>query len=778
MMSNQPLSAIIRVADADEKATNKQRLVAVDDRGRIVKGMRGLLAPKTRYLVEPDKEIELRGQARIRDFINDRDVDVPYRCEISIPAGEVEAAVEGLWHQNKALIDVLGAIVQQAVKEWWEDISARRQIMIETAIQQEGRAVAASLTAKLRTKGLKSRFILVVDELEPKSKGVDVGTFPVRVKDFSDTELTLSLELELLPADNPGPLAQRQLATEEEWRNEIKAWARHIIKQHLSLHDYYEDRNAVETLLRTELDKELRRFARQCGWIKCITSKPDYDGTRFRDISVKWHALSGRELDFVFRVDAQIIDGQEQVYARAGKPDIGKWLADTLDTVTREALFGKEFTYLTPATYGAFQSKVAAGAAQLAKTIGIDMRMLVLKSRPAEWSYLDPFIAEAGSQDYKTADAGFDVEFDITLTARFPDLAHVKDLLWPEDMVKQEIAAYARRAAAEIMIDTQPWDYLARFQPTGAPKEEVPLAGWTVGRLKQRIEERVSARFQPVEISDIVIRRIDSRLRKVVELFESAQDKSLTIEVQPKQRRNSLDNMRAELRLRISSVRPADLIMLYKKHVSPEEVWETVTSWCSAELNKITLKDYSEIELDHPGFPDDPTNRQYEGGARTRLRKALMTQAQLHYGISIDIVHMYLHESLMEDLDREVDEIDALERHAALERRRQQIAYVSTEGKEDMRHRARMAAIGRETAEGYSEALGQKKNANIEDAFGPDFEERQKLLAAAGNSADARPHSTEVSQIEGGKKKPDAPTPATPAPDASAPDESENGPAY
>lgn len=636
MKTTHPIDDILRLAAKGEVKKRGEQEVRVGTDGKVASGVLSLLTTSHRYLVRPDHDIELpAGTASVRDVEIDRVVQVPYRWTVKIPADGVATAVRNVQLDGQNADVALGRWVSDEIVRWWRKSGRSSGLPMEVAFGRHRKTIQAIVASRLAERGFAVSLFIALDAQPIPPREISTTRFPVRVSDYAGRELNLRVKLQLLSLEDAGPVDQKQPITDAEWETVIRSVCRDTIQNRVTLHQYYEDRDALEKALLSDLDAQLKRYGRICGWIVTETDPPDYGNHPYHDIEYEWQSLSGRAVRFKVRVEASVIQGKQNVYARSGQPDLDTWLRQNLELATNEQLLQKDFTQLKPSTHETFQRQLVSKLQARAEAIGVSVRALVAKPQLEEWRYLQPFTLTIDSRSYQTPDPGFPVEFDLSLTGAFSDLERVKHLVWPTDHLLERIEQIAVEAAAQAMRGIGPLDYLTNFEST---EDDGGSGGRTQvrGILNERIVEALN-RHLGLEVSEIQIRRNDTRLQRIINEIEGAKDKSFSMNAEPFDRPSSYATLPMEVSLRLSNVTPLNLITLAKKDITAAEIWDTVEGWLKDALDRQSMGLYLDA-VDDSGIVAAP------------VAAILAEQTSRTYGVGLEVVRFRVKESAVRQL--------------------------------------------------------------------------------------------------------------------------------
>lgn len=616
----------------------------------------GFFSRATTYRLRPEEYRDLAPMIiNLRDFRDSRTVPITLKCAIAI-ASEATLRAAQFFHANNDVTagEACRREIVAAVASWWANVGPGIELPPEEAVGRNHAAIAARLNAWGTRHGLRVHPAFEPREVVPQSQELSTSRFAVRCVDFPGEEVMLRVTLEMRRLASFNRMDENAPAYPDQWIALIEQACRDAVKTKVTAEIYYHRPDLFRDILGALLNQTLARFGREIGWLKIETDPLKRDGNIHYDLSYDWEDLSGRKVPFAVRLEALVLPQDEIRYLGAGKPDIRKWLERNLAEATNSILLEKYFTYLTEDGLRVFRQALQNAMEARAAKAGITLRTLVAmpKLEELDWAKDSSFQIDGEDGFFQTADPGFKAEILIKIFGRIPALDPVRELLWPNNILRERLVSVVRETVEQILLSTESSDYFLRFAPwTDGQPGTVALEGpaeCVSDRLKRTVTEVLFRRFGFV-LRDAAILQIDSAVKKKVEEIAALPDERFEFAAKPFDRSADAWTFPVEALVEINGVDNSRIRLMVVKGRGREEL----SAWLRNELQEILEKrpcaEYKVATRETVVVADQPAIAQ--SVLRQTVTQALERRARDAFGIGVSILQFRVGRAPAQDVD-------------------------------------------------------------------------------------------------------------------------------
>jgi|CXWL01.1.fsa_nt_gi hypothetical protein len=507
MSQTSPLDAVIRRVPQPPPANrliDGEVLVTLDAKKGVPAANRGLFSfgRDLRYFVVSTlAEVDCAGPV-IK--ISDRERETSLSAAISysaccVPSGAETLAVSFLnednliAHLNLRIGNWSHAWITQRVNDGLDPFRQFRELrsgLLEN-LQREGRKLGLDL--KLRLKPVH----------EAQAKQIRTDPFTLRVRDSLE-EISAQLELRLEVEDECALLAAARDDRGTELEDQLKEQTIRTLLGEVTLHQLAV---AAGTEVRSILERSLGGVAAEYG--RRITflhlnaqmaTRPEVSQT------IEW------PLSCTIRDSSKPVQVQHNLllqlvnignWQRAPYSDLRAWCRERVETITRSKLFGCNFVDLLLG-FDEIESAIKQEVQVAANEIGYDVQQHLVVPHLTQLELTRGFAFTIEGK-FRTGDSRLEVELEIFVNGRIPNLRKIETLLRPEVSIVEEMKSAAQREVETAMHGISPQSYYTAFSETGGAE------GQSVeGRLRHAVQVILENRFTAEVLNVIPKPKLDA----------------------------------------------------------------------------------------------------------------------------------------------------------------------------------------------------------------------------------------------------------------------------
>lgn len=356
----------------------------------------------------------------VSDSSQERAIGLRVEFEARCAEGREERVAEALCDDPNP-----SAVLTGKIKEWTHEYIGQQPAAFLNEFFRTKVELASRLSARaLAETGLNMNAEIFLCGEEDIVHHIQLGPveFPVNLKDYSEP-LHVRLQTELITSQENIISAIAYRADGVGIENLTQESTLQYFAENVSLHEFYDQPAAVEAGLKEYLDEALKIIGRSVQTLSIeydrqIPSEPyeKQEEVEFR--------VPGHPEPIIVRNAVEIIVQDYVAYLSSNSPDLGAWLAESLNQVVQQSLFGKTYEdillELNLATRD-IKNKMSFKAAG----IGCGIQQQLSITNPSVEAWLKGFSIVAADA-FETALEGFSVRLRVSIAAMLNQLQDVK----------------------------------------------------------------------------------------------------------------------------------------------------------------------------------------------------------------------------------------------------------------------------------------------------------------------------------------------------------------
>ncbi|MGF1729011.1 hypothetical protein [Photobacterium kasasachensis] len=517
MSISRPIDGICKKLTGKDEPDSYQKLVRLGRGGEVLTGFGARLKTSHRFAVRNDYRIEGGiSTVRIRDFIADKNVDIPIRWAASLVRDGVALIRESV-NTNESVHHTLENVMQRVLQA---EADQRGTEDLGSWAHSQNSALTALVTAKLETLDLEAVCVLETKKFVSSSMEVKTPSFSVRTLD-SDRDISVTIDMRIDPLQGKGQSGPK---SKLDWDLQIRTWTKDYVERNEILNKVYLDSN-FDRRLEEHLNEKLANI----GWtIQRFTLKTPrmVQEESLSDIfHVNWTSAKGQT--FKFDVKLAIVIQDLGLYDKMDKPSLKAFAQGVLDKSFEDVLFKRDTDSLSPDNFKEVREAVHNMVNQTASRYGIGLMTLVPDPAIPEWELLKSNIYDFTPRDYETSDPGSKANFKINLEGR---IASIGSAFFATSIkgvsVAQQIEKIATDKAAIVMREVEISDYFEHFYEGAGSSPSVKEK--LEGAIKQELKNRFNFETQYISIL-----QNDPEMREDLRKLKNDAVKQTDIEVMP-----------------------------------------------------------------------------------------------------------------------------------------------------------------------------------------------------------------------------------------------------
>lgn len=346
-----------------------------------------------------------------------------------------------------------------------------------------------------------------VPSLPLKPFPIASDNFVVRVKDYPGEILNLKFETELGVKED----AEIDAILSHDQLQELKVIFIEQIKmflvEYVTLHQFcYELEDEIRDRLIETLDKVLINQGRRIVFLslKAMTDFPLPD------------AFKSIEQEVICKVDEcevpvknTLIMNLEDIgkYRNAEIDDLQKWVAYTLGVIAQNRLFDKEYIDLI---LDFDPEGIKTDMEKEAEKIGYTIKQHVVLPNLAPLIIQREGFKIETEENYATNDTRVDVKLSIVVTGKIGNLQDIKEYLYPQIDIEEEIKKAIHDETTRFMHSIEPERFYMRFM-SSPNQEEKPVTE----DIRDKIVNRLTTQFSAEQVN-VIPKAVDTDLSGII----------------------------------------------------------------------------------------------------------------------------------------------------------------------------------------------------------------------------------------------------------------------
>jgi hypothetical protein len=561
-MANGRIDQIIRHMRKGDAKHPDEELVYVDR--KTGKTNVGMFAPRTKYFVKHDVEIEIyRKEASFQVFATKEYAEIGYRMTLKCEPGNESRLASALHRYEDKPSIVLDDLVRDKIRSLFKPSGNSDFSAVSQRIVCEKRAWEDTVASYIREKtGLKATFVFELPKgVVEKMLDHDLPKVEVTPRDApSHTERAdFHFQIQAIDKVDTSELKYRFPTQKSEKTDLLREIAKKCFRENVSIFEYWYRHDEVESKVQAAATSELRPYGVMLNQLSISRATPPVGEETPHHTDVKWDGNLGRQV--LFRLEAALAmsapDGAAR-YIAAGRPDRDKWFKAVANDAVTRGMNGKDFMDLLTEEWSAINQKIHNIMKASATEIGhvVKAPFVASPSIPErEWLSDRPVEIKADEAIY-AAGSGLDpVKMAVGFSIRFSSLRRLLDAMHAKQhsigdrsnseirpdissaagvtkFIEQEIKDFAVAALQQDMRAVEPQDYYENFSQVtrlyddgraGSEETKEPLKTRLEAKLKAALEEQFDAVILKIGISqeDTQIKEINDEIAKLGELVVS-----------------------------------------------------------------------------------------------------------------------------------------------------------------------------------------------------------------------------------------------------------------